>query len=241
MKRICSPGSPVSISTDHHQGFTRPELLLVLAALTLLAGLVLPALAQSRPRSLQAICANNLRTLGQAVGLFNAENGADPWRSSWGKASGLAANCWYQYFALSNDLPDPRVLACPSDSRVRPARNYSFEPEGGFLSPSQQNNSVSYAIGLDSSAFRPDSVLSADRNLQYEGYSSGCSSGINPALVINLNGPKPSGWRNDLHGSTGNVLLHDGRIEATSNESVNRFFYLADDNGSVHFLSPRSP
>lgn len=241
MKRNYSPGSPVSTSTDHHRGFTLPELLLILAVLSLLAGLVLPALAQSRPRSLQAICANNLRTLGQAIGVFNAENGADPWRTSWGKANGLAINCWYQYVALSNDLPDPRVLACPSDSRVRPARNYSFDPDGGLLSPSQQNNSISYAIGLDSSALRPDSVLSADRNLQNAGYSSGCSSGISPALVINLNSQKPSGWQGDLHGSAGNVLLHDGRVEATSNESVNRFFYLADDSGSVHFLSPRSP
>jgi len=55
--------------------FTRLELLAVIAVLGLLAGVVLPALAQGKPRAQQAICFNNLRMVGQAMLLFNAENG----------------------------------------------------------------------------------------------------------------------------------------------------------------------
>lgn len=220
--------------------FTRAELLVALATIALLSVAVLPALAQGRARSLQAVCLNNLRTIGQAIGMFNAENAqSDPWRTSWGAASGLKQNCWFQFYALSNHLPDPRVLACPSDALVRPARDYSFDVTGGFLNARQQNNAVSYTIGLDSSAYRPDSVLAADRNLRCPGGPAACSSGVNPALTIHFSTLTPSGWNDGLHGPSGNLLVHDGRVEMTSHESVNRWFRGTDDNGSTHFLSPR--
>ena len=63
--------------------FTRLELMAIIGALVLVAGVVLPALAQSKPCSQQAICFNNLRLIGQAFLLFNAENNQkDPWWST---------------------------------------------------------------------------------------------------------------------------------------------------------------
>ena len=59
---------------DRETAFTRLELLAVLAALVLIAGVVIPAFAQGKPRSQQAICFNNLRAVGQAVLLFNVEH-----------------------------------------------------------------------------------------------------------------------------------------------------------------------
>ena len=108
---------------DRETAFTRLELLAVLAALVLVAGVVLPALAQGKPRSQQAICFNNLRAVGQAVLMFNAEhNQLDPWRElafnggTLNHPSGLNNNAFFQFWSLSNGLSNPKVLACPSDA-----------------------------------------------------------------------------------------------------------------------------
>ena len=127
--------------------FTRLELAVVLATVALAAGVVLPALAQGRPRSLQAVCANNLRddwTRGRPV--QRRERGRDPWRVN--NNTGIGNNAWYQFLSFSNEVRDPRVLVCPSDAVARPAKNYSLLADGGFLNPRYQNNAVSYALGL---------------------------------------------------------------------------------------------
>ena len=234
-------------STRREKAFTRLELLAVLAVLVLVAGVVLPALAQGKPRSQQAICYNNLRAVGQAVLMFNAEhNQLDPWREStfnggtFNHPSGLNNNVWFQFASLSNALANPKVLACPSDALARPAKDYSQSPSGGLLNGSYQNNAISYFIGLDSSALVPNSVLSGDRNIKYNSLGGGCSTGVNPVADIFPWQASPTGWRSGLHGPSGNILLHDGRIEQTSNETVNRLFTReSDDNGSIHLQVSR--
>ena len=240
MKRVATLTKRACARPSRETAFTRLELMAVLAALTLLACVVLPAFAQGKPRSQQAICFNNLRMVGQAVLLFNAENGQmDPWRAFSGAGGGnpLAANAWFQFSWLSNGLTTPKVLACPSDDSARPAKDFSFSPDGGYLHANYRNAAVSYFAGLDSSALLPGSVLAGDRNIQFQGFG-GCSSGINPAATIFLS-PRPStSWLKGLHGPSGNILLHDGRVEETTSQTVNRNFQLADDNGAVHLLIP---
>lgn len=234
-------------STRRETAFTRLELLAVLAALVLIAGVVIPAFAQGKPRSQQAICFNNLRAVGQAVLMFNAEhNQLDPWRelaTSGGTRnhpSGLNNNAWFQFAWLSNELANPKILACPSDALARPAKDFSFSPTGGLLSGAHQNNAISYFVGMDSSALVPNSVLSGDRNIRFNDLGGGCSTGVNPVANIFPWQASPSGWRSGLHGPSGNILLHDGRVEQTSDETVNRLFTReSDDNGSIHLQMPR--
>jgi hypothetical protein len=213
----------------------------VIAALVLLAGVVLPALAQGKPHAQQAICFNNLRMIGQAMLLFNAENGQmDPWRTpgaGYNTPSGLGNNAWFQFALLSNGLTNPKVLACPSDT-TRPAKDYSFSPDGGFLHPNYRNNALSYFAGLDSSTLIPGSVLAGDRNIQYQSLGGGCSSGLNPVAAIYVMPQASTSWLKGLHGPLGNILLHDGRVEETTSQTVSRNFQSSDDNGSVHLLLP---
>lgn len=55
-------------------GFTFTDLVVVLAVLTILVAMILPALANTQTRSQRAICLNNLRQLGIAVTVFSTEN-----------------------------------------------------------------------------------------------------------------------------------------------------------------------
>lgn len=224
--------------------FSRCDLSAVLATVILILGVVLPVLANSKSRSQQAICANNLRLVGQGVTLYNLENNQlDPWRARTpGYNAALANNSFYQCSLLSNGVSNPKVFTCPSDALVKPATHYGVT-SGGFLHPEYRNAAVSYFWGLDSSALVPDSVLAGDRHiLPNAGLGVGCATGLNPVAGILRGASTPIRWGAELHGPVGNTLLHDGRVEQSSNGTIERLFRTeTEDNGSIHLQLPRPP
>ncbi len=140
-------------------GFTLVELLVVVAILSILATLLLPALsmAQSKGRAVQ--CVNNLRQLYLANTMYAAENrghyvpaaadmydfllpGADPdhmgGRLRWhGARPTPNANSDFEYARgpLFEYLPDGRIKECPifSEYRSRETGNNAFESgTGGY-------------------------------------------------------------------------------------------------------------
>jgi hypothetical protein len=227
-------------------GFTRTDLAAALAAFALLFLLVWPLLAQSQSRSQLAICFGNLRQVGRAMLSWNAEHGArDPWRVGpefGGTArhlSGLENNLWFQFAWFSNELRTPRILACPADATVKVASDFGFATTNSFLDASIRNNAVSYFLGLDALAESPQSVLSGDRNLRVQAMTTSCSSGINPAWQID---PNNTGWnQTNLHGATGYLLFHDGRVELRSSAGLRQAFdpSVGTDVGVLHVLIGR--
>jgi len=88
------------------RALTRLELLAVLGALALLAGVALPVLARGKPRSDVALCANNLRQLGVAALMHSMEEGGVfPARGT--------TNLWPQQLLRFYSRLD--VLHCPAD------------------------------------------------------------------------------------------------------------------------------
>jgi len=60
------------------KGFTLLELLVVIAMITVLISLLLPAISSARDRAKGSACMSNLRQLGVALSLYTADHGAFP-------------------------------------------------------------------------------------------------------------------------------------------------------------------
>ena len=173
------------------RGFTLVELLVVLAIIGILASLLLPALAKSKPRAQRIACLGNLHQVGVAFHLFaHDHDGAFPMgvKTNSGGVNELVppgvafAEMPEVFSAMTFELSTPKILVCPSDTR-RPVENFAR------LAPEH----VSYFVGLLAKPSEPLSVLAGDRNVIAAGNSLK--------------------WNQSLHEFKGNLLLADTHVE----------------------------
>ena len=115
------------------------------------AGMLLPALAESKAKAQRISCVNNLKQIGIATRIYATDNqDRFPWHvpQAEGGTAEVAtpksdttalldsdgrpifdANAWLHFQALSNELSNPKVLRCPSDSRPTLVQANSFLSE----------------------------------------------------------------------------------------------------------------
>lgn len=225
-------------------GFTRLELVTVLAALALLAVVALPALANTKPRAQRLTCVSNLREIGQSSAAWSSEHGNRlPYEVIWTEGgtlahgSGLQNTAWLHFAVISNHVRSPRIFVCPSDSAKREASNFSAYSEGGFVFSTYRDAALSYIMSHPMLEARPD-ILSGDRHLANSAGSSGCLYWSPTRLLQRF--PGSSFWTDALHSGSGNVVLSDGRVEQLSSRGLRqRLSEGASENGSeFHYLSP---
>lgn len=230
------------------RAFTRLELAAVTAALALLGVLALPLLAATRADSERAGCFNNLRLLGRAITLWGEDrDGLPPWItlvSRGGTRPDLngakAGAAWFEFTTLSNELVTPRLLACPADTGVKVASEFSNVGGRGYMATGMRSLATSYVVNMDNLGNVPERAVAGDRNLRSDGVTQ-CAQGVNNADFINLaQGQNPVLWTNAVHGLQGHFVRTDGSVVFSGSALLlANPQRLLDDNGSVHLLRAR--
>ena len=190
--------------------FTRIELVLVIAVAGLLTTFLVRGQVDTvnRPTRDRISCVSNLKQIGLAFRMWsNDHNDKFPMQFNAGKDGSRDAierqEPWRHFVALSNELSNPKILACPADDRNR-ATNFA----------SLGTSNISYFVGLDADEALPQMLLSGDRNV---------TNGIMPKKgILELTDEPPAGWTETLHNERGNLGLADGSAQQTTPSTLGR-------------------
>ncbi len=100
-------------------GFTAPDLMALIAILSVLGAVVAVPLIRSKRSAGEAVCVNNLRQIAQAVNLYAEDHG----KTLPGPVAGQAGDFWWWYKEQIRPYPKPKgdraaqdaQFVCPSD------------------------------------------------------------------------------------------------------------------------------
>lgn len=212
------------------RGFTIVELLIVIAIISFIAALLLPALSGAKNRGKGADCISRLRQIGVGFRLWANDNeGFFPWHLPASKSGSADSIDWTDNFrAVSNELQTPKILACPSDDLKRAHDNWST------LDGARH---ISYFLGFEAHESKPQSILAGDATM------SGGGGGTDRLMWNTSVGSSiDAEWLDTAgHGRHGYIILADGSVHQTSTPQLREYISGALSSGStqVVFSLPR--
>jgi prepilin-type processing-associated H-X9-DG protein len=133
--------------------FTLVELLVVIGIIAILISVLLPTLAKARQSANRAACLSNLRTIGQMMNIYAAENlqqiplgtNSDSYQGAYFIAVANGADIrWPTWGPLykANLLKTPKYLYCPSESRSY----HLFEGDDNRWKPDDPTGNLANAL-----------------------------------------------------------------------------------------------
>jgi type II secretory pathway pseudopilin PulG len=187
------------------------ELLVVIAIMTVLAALLLSALAKANSRAHRIACVSNQKQIRLGLNLGASDHGGR-YPSVVVAADGGSQKereTWLHFLTLTNELATPKVLHCPTDRVRQVASDFSAAPTG---LRTLKNAGISYAIATAPELGNSTRHLADDRNLLgREG--EGCGYAEIYRFITSIKAGDDFGWDNTMHVSAGNMALADGSVQ----------------------------
>ena len=190
------------------RGLTRLEVLAIIAGVAaLIIVVVLPALFRAAAKASRACCQCNLKQVGLAYRTWEGDYHDLYPPSFYTNIDGSTryTNACQTYLAMFEELNNPRILVCPTDSR-KPTAIWS----------DISNTNTSYFVGLDADETSPAMLLSGDWNLATNGIE------VRPGIIALRSGDNV-GWSKRMHHFAGNFGLADGSVQQSSSASFSNY------------------
>lgn len=143
------------------RAFTALELAVVISMIALTVLLLFPTMRRPRDTNYARLsCVNNLKQVGLAFRMWKDDNGVYPMQFQTNNFDGpsfaLRQKMYVYYQVMSNELNNPKIVVCFSDTNRISATNFSSD---------FGNSRVSYFVGLDASETNAQMFLAGDRHI----------------------------------------------------------------------------
>ena len=214
---------------NHKLAFTLIELLVVIAIIAILAGMLLPALANAKAKAKRIACVSGLKQIGIGFRMWANDNGDKfPWAMSTTNGGTYKTANWVDHFrCASNQLSTPSILLCPADTTNKLGTNW-VNLRG--------DKNVSYFVCFNADETKPQTVVAGDRNI------TGGGGGYDATWTPYMGSSIDAAWAVGLHARQGNLLFADGSVQNSKTPDLRQTIstMLADSGvTNVVFSKPR--
>jgi hypothetical protein len=147
----------IFLSSKRERGLTLLEIFVILAVISVLALLLIPALLKAKARARRIYCINHLMQIGLSCRVWEGDH-TNLYPMQVSSTNGgtmdfiMGPNAFRHFQVMSNELSTPKVLICPAESDRMRAQATNFD----FL----RNSNISYFVGIDANETNPQLILS---------------------------------------------------------------------------------